>query len=175
MDAATELGPLISAPQRERVLRYAEMARQADDIEVLCGGGAWGGADKGFYVEPMVVRARSNTSAICQEEIFGPFATLLTFDEFDEAMHIANDTEFGLVSYIWSNDLSTVMGATESLRSGVVWVNTPLTRELRAPFGGYKNSGVGRDGGTWSRALFTEEKTVTIPRRDFPIAQLGTQ
>ena len=102
-----------------------------------------------------------------------PFATLLTFDDFDEAMQIANDTEFGLVSYVWARDLNTIMAATEALRSGVVWVNTPLTRELRAPFGGYKNSGVGRDGGVWSRALFTEEKTVTIPRRDFPIAQLG--
>ncbi|MFW2403358.1 MAG: aldehyde dehydrogenase family protein, partial [Gammaproteobacteria bacterium] len=95
------------------------------------------------------------------------------FDDFDAAMEIANDSEFGLVSYVWSQDMATIMAATEALRAGVVWVNTPLTRELRAPFGGYKNSGVGRDGGEWSRALFTEEKTVTLPRRTFPIAKLG--
>jgi len=86
---------------------------------------------------------------------------------------MANDPEFGLVSYVWSGSLATVMAAMNALRAGVVWVNTPLTRELRAPFGGYKNSGVGRDGGIWSRALFTEEKTVTIPVRDFPIQRLG--
>ena len=67
------------------------------------------------------------------------------------------------------------MRATEALRAGTIWVNTPLTREIRAPFGGFKHSGVGRDGGDWSRALFTEEKTITIPTREFPIAKLGMQ
>lgn len=172
-DPSTEIGPMISAPQRERVLHHAEIARATDGIEVLHGGRVWPGAERGYYVEPTVVRAGSNGSPVCQEEIFGPFATILTFDDFDEAISIANDSEFGLVSYVWSRDLTTIMAATEKLRSGIVWVNTPLTRELRAPFGGYKNSGVGRDGGEWSRALFTEEKTVTVPRRDFPIARLG--
>ena len=173
MNSETEIGPLITGTQRDRVLHYANLARETDDIEILCGGNEFESSTKGFFVEPMVVRARNNASPVCQEEIFGPFATLLSFDDFDEAMSIANDTEFGLVSYVWSRDLNTIMAASEALRSGVVWVNTPLTRELRAPFGGYKNSGVGRDGGLWSRALFTEEKTVTIPRRDFPIAELG--
>jgi 5-carboxymethyl-2-hydroxymuconic-semialdehyde dehydrogenase/aminomuconate-semialdehyde/2-hydroxymuconate-6-semialdehyde dehydrogenase len=172
-DPRTEIGPLISAAQRERVLQHADAARAAGDIELLCGGRAWAGAERGFYVEPTVVRAANNAAPVCQQEIFGPFATILTFDDFDEAIAVANDTEFGLVAYVWSRDLNTVMAATEALRSGVVWVNTPLTRELRAPFGGYKNSGVGRDGGEWSRALFTEEKTVTVPRRAFPIARLG--
>jgi len=172
-DTATEIGPLISAAQRDRVLQHADSARAAADIEFLHGGRPWPEAERGFYVEPTVVRASHNSSPICQQEIFGPFATILTFDDFDEAIDIANDSEFGLVSYVWSRDLNTIMAATEALRAGVVWVNTSLTRELRAPFGGYKNSGVGRDGGEWSRALFTEEKTVTIPRRDFPIARLG--
>lgn len=175
MNRATEIGPLITAAQRERVLRYADLARASGDIEILCGGRELQNSSQGYFVEPIVVRASNNASAICQEEIFGPFATLLEFDDFDAAMKIANDTEFGLVSYVWSRDLKTIMAATESLRSGVVWVNTAMTRELRAPFGGYKHSGVGRDGGVWSRALFTEEKTVTIPRRDFPIARLGKE
>jgi len=172
-DPATEVGPMISAAQRERVLEYARSARESVDLEILHGGRPWPDAERGFYVEPTVVRADSNAAPVCQEEIFGPFATILTFDDFDEAIAIANDSEFGLVAYVWSRALDTVMAATEALRSGVVWVNTPLTRELRAPFGGYKNSGVGRDGGDWSRALFTEEKTVTVPRRSFPIARLG--
>jgi acyl-CoA reductase-like NAD-dependent aldehyde dehydrogenase len=74
---------------------------------------------------------------------------------------------------LWSNDLPTVMTATDRLQAGTLWVNTPVARDLRAPFGGYKNSGVGRTGGHSSRALFTEEKVVTIPLRDFPIARLG--
>ncbi|MFQ5635626.1 MAG: aldehyde dehydrogenase, partial [Gammaproteobacteria bacterium] len=147
--AETEIGPLISAPQRDRVLHHADAARASANVEVLCGGQAWQKAKAGFYVEPTVVRAASNALPVCQQEIFGPFATILSFDDFDEAIRIANDTEFGLVSYVWSRDLNTVMAATEALRSGVVWVNTSLTRELRAPFGGYKHSGVGRDGGEW--------------------------
>lgn len=174
-DPTTEVGPLISAAQRDRVLHHADTARASADVEVLHGGRRWRESERGFYVEPTVIRANSNALPVCQEEIFGPFATILTFDDFDEAIDIANDTEFGLVAYVWSRDLNAIMAATEALRSGVVWVNTPLTRELRAPFGGYKNSGVGRDGGEWSRALFTEEKTVTIPRRDFPILRLGVK
>ncbi len=174
-DTTTEIGPLISAGQRDRVLGHAAAARKSSDIEVLHGGKPWAGAERGFFVEPTIVRAASNSLPVCQEEIFGPFATILTFDDFDEAMDVANDSEFGLVSYVWSRDMETIMAATEALRAGVVWVNTPLMRELRAPFGGYKNSGVGRDGGEWSRALFTEEKTITLPRRDFPIAKLGTR
>jgi len=171
-DARTELGPLISAAQRERVLSFADMARRTAGVEVLCGGRA-ATRSPGYFVEPTVVRAASNSLPVCREEIFGPFATLLVFDEAEEAFAMANDSEFGLVSYVWSGSLATVMAAMNALRAGVVWVNTPLTRELRAPFGGYKNSGVGRDGGIWSRALFTEEKTVTIPVRDFPIQRLG--
>ncbi len=172
-DERTEIGPLISAAQRDRVLAYAAQARSLPGVELLTGGKAASGFDAGYYVEPTVVRAANNALPLCQEEIFGPFATILTFDTEAEALAIANDSEFGLVAYVWSQNIGTIMRATEALRAGVVWVNTPLTRELRAPFGGYKHSGVGRDGGDWSRDLFTEEKTVTIPVRDFPIHKMG--
>ncbi|MDP6163378.1 MAG: aldehyde dehydrogenase family protein, partial [Candidatus Thioglobus sp.] len=129
--------------------------------------------EKGYYFEPTVVESSDNKSANCQEEIFGPFATILEFEGIEEALQIANDSEFGLVSYVWSTDVRKIMKAQADIRAGVVWVNTPLMRELRAPFGGYKNSGIGRDGGEWSRNLFTEEKTVSIPLKDFPIAKLG--
>jgi 5-carboxymethyl-2-hydroxymuconic-semialdehyde dehydrogenase/aminomuconate-semialdehyde/2-hydroxymuconate-6-semialdehyde dehydrogenase len=174
-DTSTEIGPLISQGQLDRVLGYATQARQSKGIEVLTGGEPASGFAAGFYMQPTVVRAANNALAICQEEVFGPFATLLTFNDADEAFAIANDSEFGLVGYVWSNNVQTVMRATEALRAGTIWVNTPLTREIRAPFGGFKHSGVGRDGGDWSRALFTEEKTITIPTREFPIAKLGMQ
>ena len=126
-------------------------------------------------MEPTVVRAQSNAEIVCQEEIFGPFATIIGFDDEEEAYRIANDSQFGLVSYVWSTDIRKIMRAQAEIRAGVIWVNTSLMRELRAPFGGFKNSGVGRDGGDWSRALFTEEKTVSIPMNDFPIHRLGTE
>jgi 5-carboxymethyl-2-hydroxymuconic-semialdehyde dehydrogenase/aminomuconate-semialdehyde/2-hydroxymuconate-6-semialdehyde dehydrogenase len=172
-DHATEIGPLISAAQRDRVLGYAEAARQQDGVELLAGGAAVPGFEQGFYLQPTVVKAATNALPLCQEEIFGPFATFLTFSDDDEAIAIANESEFGLVSYVWSQNTRRIMHAINQIRAGIVWVNTPLTRDIHAPFGGYKNSGVGRDGGDWSRALFTEEKTVTMPVRDFPIAQLG--
>ncbi len=170
-DADTEVGPLISAGQLARVAAYADAARE-DGMEILAGG-APAQLGQGYYFEPTVVRAQDNRQRVCREEIFGPFVAILEFASFDEAISMANDSEFGLVSYLWTSQLDKAMRGADALRTGVVWINTPLFRELRAPFGGYKNSGVGRDGGNWSRELFTETKTVTIPRRDFPLAQMG--
>lgn len=166
-DLSTEVGPVISKGQYDRVLAFAA------DADVLCGGKRAEGFDKGYYVAPTVARAHDNTTRLCQEEIFGPFATFLTFKGLDQAIEIANQSEFGLVAYVWSNDLPSVMRVQDGLQAGTIWVNTPVARDLRAPFGGFKNSGVGRTGGLSSRALFTEEKVVTIPMGTFPIAQMG--
>ncbi|QGN55833.1 aldehyde dehydrogenase family protein [Novosphingobium sp. Gsoil 351] len=166
-DPANEVGPVISRAQYDRVLRFAA------DAEIVCGGMRAAGFDKGFYVAPTVARASDNATPLCQEEIFGPFATFLTFRDIDEALSIANDSQFGLVAYLWSDDLPTVMKAADMLDAGTLWVNTPVARDLRAPFGGFKNSGVGRTGGHSSRALFTEEKVLTLPMGGFPIAKLG--
>ncbi|ANY21076.1 Aldehyde dehydrogenase PuuC [Tsuneonella dongtanensis] len=166
-DPATEIGPVISRAQYDRVLRFAA------DADVICGGTRADGFAKGFYVAPTVARASDNSIPLCREEIFGPFATFLTFRDIDEALAIANDSEFGLVAYLWSDDLPTVMKAASTLDAGTLWVNTPVARDLRAPFGGFKNSGVGRTGGHSSRALFTEEKVLTMPMANFPIARLG--
>ena len=167
-DMATELGPVISKAQYDRVLAFAA------DADVLTGGTRAEGFDKGYYVAPTVALAHDNTTRLCQEEIFGPFATFLTYRGIDQAIEIANQSEFGLVAYLWSNDLPTVMRVQDALQAGTIWVNTPVARDLRAPFGGFKNSGVGRTGGLSSRALFTEEKVVTIPMGDFPIARMGS-
>ncbi len=173
MDEHTEIGPLISEAQLERISHFADLAANTEGLEVLQGGQRHNDTDSGYYFEPTVIAANNNSHPHCQEEIFGPFATILTFDDFDEAMAIANDSRFGLVSYVWSQNISRIMAAVKALRTGIVWANTPMTRELRAPFGGFKHSGVGRMGGEWSRSLFTEEKTVTIAARDFPLAKLG--
>jgi 5-carboxymethyl-2-hydroxymuconic-semialdehyde dehydrogenase/aminomuconate-semialdehyde/2-hydroxymuconate-6-semialdehyde dehydrogenase len=168
-DPATEIGPVISRTQYDRVLRFAA------DAEILAGGTRAEGFERGYYVAPTVARAHDNKIPLCQEEIFGPFATFLTFRDIDHALEIANDSQFGLVAYLWSDHLPTVTRVAQELSAGTLWVNTPVARDLRAPFGGFKNSGVGRTGGHSSRALFTEEKVLTLPMGEFPIARLGVQ
>jgi acyl-CoA reductase-like NAD-dependent aldehyde dehydrogenase len=172
MDPATELGPLAFAGHLERVLSYVDIAR-ADGATLLTGGRRPPGLDRGYYLEPTAVLARDNTSRVCQEEIFGPFATFLVYDTLDEAIAMANDSPFGLVAYVWAGDLDVVMRASRELRAGTVWVNTTMVRELRAPFGGYKQSGVGRDGATSSVEFFTELKTTTIPVGPAMLPRLG--
>jgi 5-carboxymethyl-2-hydroxymuconic-semialdehyde dehydrogenase/aminomuconate-semialdehyde/2-hydroxymuconate-6-semialdehyde dehydrogenase len=174
-DDRTELGPLASAPHRERVLGFVDIAK-ADGAKLLTGGkrpdmpGALAG---GYYVEPTAVWAPGPHARVAREEIFGPFASFLTFDSYDDAIRIANDGEFGLVAYVWSDHLPTVERATRDLAAGVVWVNTPMTRELRAPFGGYKDSGLGREGGEACERFYTEVKTVTVPSVPAAVRKLG--
>lgn len=169
---ATEIGPLASAPHRDRVLGFVDAAL-AEGGRLVTGGARREDLGPGYFVQPTAVVAPSNAARVAQDEIFGPFATFLAFDTEDEAAAIANDTRFGLVSYIWSDHLPTVMKMSGAMRSGVVWVNTPMMRELRAPFGGFKTSGVGREGGASCEAFYTEERTVTIPTVPPPLRKLG--
>jgi acyl-CoA reductase-like NAD-dependent aldehyde dehydrogenase len=162
LDAATEIGPLAYAGHLERVLSYVDVAR-SDGAKLLVGGTRAPGFDKGHYMAPTAVLAPSSRARVCQEEIFGPFATFLTYDTLDEAIAMANDSAFGLACYVWSTNLDVVMRVGREVRAGTIWVNTPMMRELRAPFGGYRQSGVGRDGATSSADFFTELKTTTVP------------
>ncbi len=173
LDDTTEIGPLASLPHMNRVLGFVETAR-GDGGDLLTGGHRRDDLGDGYFVAPTAVRVPSNAADVAQREVFGPFATFLPFDTAEEAAAIANDTEFGLVSYVWSDHLPTVMQMTEAMRSGVVWVNTPMMRELRAPFGGFGASGVGREGGASCEAFYTEERTVTIPTVPPPLRRLGT-
>jgi 5-carboxymethyl-2-hydroxymuconic-semialdehyde dehydrogenase/aminomuconate-semialdehyde/2-hydroxymuconate-6-semialdehyde dehydrogenase len=166
-DPATEIGPVINKAQYHRVLRFAASA------EPLCGGVRAPGFAAGYYVQPTVALAPSNRSLLCQEEIFGPFATFLIFEDIEEAIAIANDSRYGLVGYLWSEHWPTIARVMDELRTGTIWVNTPVARDLRAPFGGFKESGLGRSGGEASRRHFTEEKVVTLAMRDFPLPKLG--
>jgi acyl-CoA reductase-like NAD-dependent aldehyde dehydrogenase len=172
MDAATEIGPLAFRAHLDRVLSFVDVAR-SDGAKLLIGGGRAAGFDRGLYMQPTAVLVSHSRARICQEEIFGPFATFLEFDDLDHAVAIANDSRFGLVSYIWSEHMPTVLRAGRALRSGVVWVNTPMVRELRAPFGGVKQSGMGREGGQSSMQFYTTEKTTAIPVDAVPMARLG--
>lgn len=171
-DPATELGPLAFAAHRDRVLSYARAAEE-EGAEILCGGRASPDFERGYFVEPTAVRVPSNGLRVCQEEVFGPFVSIQTYGETDDAITIANDSRFGLVSYLWSNDLPEVMRVSRRIKAGTVWVNTPLTRDLRAPFGGYKQSGIGRDGLHASVELLTEEKTVMLPNEPLAFPKLG--
>lgn len=162
MLATTEVGPLAFRQHMERVLSFVEVAK-ADGAQLLTGGKRAEQFSKGWYIEPTAVMAPDNDARVCQEEIFGPFATFLTFDTLEQALQISNQSKFGLVNYVWSNDLHTVMRCSREIRAGTVWVNTPMMRELRAPFGGYKESGIGRDGPSSSVDFFTELKATIIP------------
>ena len=172
-DPATELGPLAYRAHMNKVLDFVKIA--TDEGAVLhCGGGRTAGLDKGLYIDPIVVEASSNDMRICQEEVFGPFATFLEFETLDEAIDIANDSEYGLVSYLWSNDLAAVTKAIREIRVGTIWVNTTLVGDPRAPFGGVKESGTGREGGIGSVEFYTELKSVVIPTGgSAPVAKIG--
>lgn len=161
MDPATQIGPLAFEQHLQRVLGFVDVAL-ADGCELLAGGRRVEALRPGCYFEPTVVLAPSNMVRVCREEIFGPFATLQIFDTVEQAITIANDSDFGLVGYVWSDHLPTVQRATRGIRAGVIWVNTPMARELRAPFGGLKGSGQGREGGLSSMHFYTVEKTVSL-------------
>lgn len=173
MDPSTEIGPLAFEAHMQHVLKYADLARE-EGGEILAGGGRPQGFDNGWYVEPTAVRVDSNSLRICQEEVFGPFATLQVFDEPEEAIAIANDSRFGLVSYGWTENMSVALKLQKSIRAGTVWINTPLVRDLRAPFGGFKESGIGRDGPRQCAEFYTEEKAAIFAREKAPIRKLGS-
>lgn len=173
LDPQTEVGPLAFRDHYERVLSFVDTAR-ADGAEILAGGTRAPGFDKGYYFAPTAVRAPANQTRVCQEEIFGPFASFLTFDTVDEAIRIANDSRFGLVGYLWSNDVRKVMAVSQGVRAGTIWVNTPLMRDLRAPFGGFKELGIGRDSAQASMDFYTEQKTTSIPIRPLKMRALGS-
>jgi len=162
MLATTEIGPLAFRGHMERVLSFVDIAK-SDGAELLTGGRRSPAHEKGWFIEPTAVLAKSNEARVCQEEIFGPFATFLIFDTLEEAISIANNSKFGLVNYVWSDNLNTVMRCSRDIRAGTVWANTPMMRELRAAFGGYKESGIGRDGPQASLEFFTELKATIIP------------
>lgn len=172
-DPASEIGPMAFAAHFEKLLAFGETAHSDPAYTVLAGGTRAEGMDTGYYFAPTVVEVSDNSAMLCQTELFGPFVTIQRVRDLDEALALANDSQYGLASYIWSDDLPSVMRARRVLRAGTVWVNTPMTRDLRSPFGGYKQSGIGRDGLPGSIELFTEEKTTLIPQEPLDLPKMG--
>lgn len=171
-DAATEVGPLATRAHYDHVMSFVPSAADSG-ARILAGGGRAPGFDRGFYFEPTIVEIDSNAHRLCQEEIFGPFAALMPFDTDEDAYAIANDSRFGLVGYAWSRDIGRIMAAQERISAGTIWCNTPMIRDLRAPFGGYRESGVGAEGGRAAEAFYTRHKAVSIPRRPLNLRKLG--
>jgi acyl-CoA reductase-like NAD-dependent aldehyde dehydrogenase len=172
LDPETELGPLASRRHLEHVLSFTPES-DGGGVQLLTGGRRAAGFERGYYIEPTVVLLTDQGHRICQEEIFGPFAAISVFDTAQEAYALANGTRYGLVSYVWSQDVDRLAEAQQALTSGVVWCNTPMMRELRAPFGGIKDSGLGAEGGQACEALYTRAKTISTPRRPLPVRKLG--
>lgn len=171
-DEGTELGPLAFAEHYGRVLSYVGVAR-ADGARLLTGGARPPAINRGYYIAPTAVLAPSNSSRVCQEEIFGPFASFLVFDDERDAIAIANQSRFGLVAYVWSRDIGRIMRVSQAVRAGTVLANTSMVRELRAPFGGFNESGLGRDGARHAIDFYTESKTTTIPLGKPALRKLG--
>lgn len=172
--AETEIGPMAFKAHYDRLLAFAQTAHDDASYTIHAGAGAADGFDTGYYFQPTVVEADNNMTELCQKELFGPFVTIQRISNLDDGIRRANESDFGLASYVWSDDLPSVMRARRELRAGTIWINTPMTRDLRAPFGGYKQSGIGRDGLPGSIELFTEEKTTLIPQEPLMLPKLGT-
>jgi len=172
LQADTDIGPLANAAHHARVLEHIGQAT-ADGAQLLTGGGRPAHLPRGFYLEPTVLLAPHNRLPVCQQEIFGPVAAIQLFDDFEQALDIANDSDFGLVAYVWTQDLGQSLQAAQRLQAGVVLTNTNMTLDTRFPFGGHKQSGVGREGIDGMRHFYTEEKTVTVALRPPPMERLG--
>ena len=163
-DPDNRLGAVVSQQHFEKIKSYLQLARE-EGGNILCGGEVLslpGEHANGWYLSPAVIEGLTIDCRTNQEEIFGPVVTLQPFDSDDEALQLANGTPYGLSSTVWTNNLERVNRFTRELQAGIVWVNTWLLRDLRTPFGGVKQSGVGREGGWEALRFFTEPKNVTI-------------
>jgi acyl-CoA reductase-like NAD-dependent aldehyde dehydrogenase len=162
MDEQTEMGPLTSAQHRDRVLSYVDICR-AQGGEVISGGRAPGGdLAQGCYVQPTIVRAASHLDRVAQEEVFGPFVTVLTFKDEAEALAIANSTDYGLGSGLWTNQLQRAHRFARDLKAGMVWVNSYKRVNPGSPFGGVGLSGYGREMGFDAMHEYTQVKSVWV-------------
>jgi len=163
-DPVNNLGAVVSKVHFEKVLGCIALAKE-EGGQIITGGTALqmpAPFDKGYYIAPTVIEGLSSECRTNQEEIFGPVVTIQTFDQDSEALQMANSTPYGLSATVWTNNLERAHYFAANLEAGIVWVNTWMLRDLRTPFGGVKNSGVGREGGWEALRFFTEAKNVTF-------------
>ncbi len=169
-DPATTMGPLVSARQRDRVLSYIEAGKNEGAV-IATGGGIPAGLEKGFYVEPTVFTGAENSMRICREEIFGPVVAVLRYDNLEQAIAIANDSDYGLHGAVFTTDPARAADVARRVRTGTFSVNA-FVYNIEAPFGGVKNSGIGRDTGPEAVQAYYELKTVNL---DAPTAAMFSQ
>ncbi|HKG38520.1 MAG TPA: aldehyde dehydrogenase family protein, partial [Conexibacter sp.] len=166
-DFATDIGPVISAEQRDRILGYIEQGKR-EGATVALGGGT-PDRDKGYWVQPTIFTGVTNDMTIAREEIFGPVISVIKYGSVQEAVRIANDTEYGLSAGVWSSDNERALEVAEQLEAGTVWVNDWHMVSCEYPFGGFKQSGLGRELGPHALDEYTEAKFIHLDlsgRRD---------
>ena len=159
----TNIGALVSQQHLEKVKSYIDIAEQ-EGGKILYGGNKVivKNYEKGYYLQPTIIEVQDNKCKLNQEEIFGPVVTIMSFKTDKEALDLANEVKYGLSATLWTNNLNRTMQFSKSLQTGIVWVNTWMLRDLRTPFGGAKESGVGREGGFEALRFFTEPKNICI-------------
>ena len=160
----SKMGAIVSKAHLDKILAYIELAKK-EGGKVLAGGAQVQLNDRcaeGYFLQPTVIENLANNARCNQEEIFGPVVTIQAFDTDEEALALANDSQYGLAATLWTNNLSRAHKLSEQLNTGIVWVNCWLLRDLRTPFGGMNHSGVGREGGFEAMRFFTESKNVCI-------------
>ena len=158
-DTNTEQGPQVDQDQFNKVMSYIDSGKQ-QKAKLATGGGRVG--DKGYFIEPTVFSDVQDDMKIAQEEIFGPVMSILKFKDMDEVVERANKNMYGLAAAVWTKDISKAHAIADGVRAGTVWVNCYDVFDAAAPFGGFKQSGVGRELGEYGLANYTEVKTVTI-------------
>ncbi|ESZ66990.1 5-carboxymethyl-2-hydroxymuconate semialdehyde dehydrogenase [Mesorhizobium sp. C120A] len=172
LDPKTVVGPLIHPVHEEKVLSYIEIGKSEGAV-VAAGGGKFAGPGGGCYVSPTLFTGATNRMRIAQEEIFGPVLTAISFKDEAEALALANDTQYGLTGYLWTSDVTRAFRFTDALDAGMIWVNSENVRHLPTPFGGVKNSGIGRDGGDHSFDFYMETKNIAFATSAHAIQKLG--
>jgi len=162
MDPATEVGPVVAERQRARIEGYLDSGRE-EGATVALGGGRPSSQSKGWFVEPTVFSDVDNKMKIAQEEIFGPVLVVIPYDGDDQAVEIANDSNYGLCGSVWTGDNDRGLGVARQVRTGTYMLNAPVPIDFTAPFGGFKESGVGREFGPEGLESFLEMKSIAIP------------
>ena len=162
LDPATQIGPVVAKRQRDKILGYLDSGKQAG-AKVATGGGAPKGQSKGWFIEPTLFYDVNNQMKIAREEIFGPVLVVIPYDGEEQAIAIANDSDFGLGGGVWCGDTAHGVEVATRIRTGTITVNTPMLVDMNSPFGGFKKSGIGRECGPEGIAPYTEYQSIIQP------------